>query len=965
MLFGPSALEITDVEGSTRRALDAWQAGTLLELNGRGPRRPGLYLMLEGGSLTGVWLVLGPSWVDRGDPGDDVVPPCAGAVLNALTEAIWWSRLKVHPRQDRGSASVWRPVVVLEWPPPLASRAAVNLPGEPVPERYQEAPEQGAFAEGEGEWLRLDEDRPAPVVDAELNLERDRGAPSGLPPSRSALTVVRGELRASSGRHRARFAMVPVLGEPGVPTADWLTTARETPTPDAAPSHTDGGSTADPPRLGGPLLLPGGGVGFAMAGWLDRRLVLRPAIPADIQAGTLHDRDVGGLMRARIEAAGKLSIALFLAVLLVALLVWRVSEPRVDSNPPPALTRPQPALSLCSVDNIRFVEELRCQITALSQVTDGTGRSCRDGAPPGSDSRPKPAWQPEAVVDVQPLWCGLRDRELDGWREPTSGAAWANLAAAQACFNVLGAPETYRSATAMHRPNVTAFFDERKLRIEPLVDLVEQLDTACLEVGRRARRQVEGAILATHIGDSSLSPTTAGAPGPESGSEAGRLRAELGKLAGRSLGGVERRCLLEGVQRGAERLPHYAHLCGEGGKSLPLSESWTALGPLGPTAPEPLPDARPLDVIERYTDARFATVARPELSPRAVVAKAEPTWRCHMGLTTGPVPLLAANGDREAPTSAPLSPWDLTLPIPRRYHLPGESSVRDQLLLDAGLNWLRARGDAGVCWRVVQARLNDYTPVHPLFSARAVESWPSEEQQLCGQICAGWFRVADPDRRTEWLTPDRDLARCVDGRPLKSAPAHGGAGFDALRLPWNADRRGEWVPPSASEICAFNLVAQGWLTGGPVPLPVDGAAPQRWAGEDEAGSQIAGGRGALAVEAALALDSYGGQRSSANCAYVATQCATTQVLDAMAHYPERPFNWAPDLSRRLAGLADNGERVSQTPWCRLIRPYLPRTGTRPDGRLDFPCATAVEESTAASVALVEVLSGKGELAEAP
>lgn len=946
-LTGPFPLELGDVLGSTRRALSRWQAGAAPGVvEAEQTRAPGLYLALEGEALTGVWLVFGATWTDRGDPGESPTPPYASEVLTALTEAVWWERLTVAPRESNEKAERWTPLVVLEWPPQLASRSGVAVPGEPTIERVQVPMEDRVEAE-EGAWLDDDLPTPAYVDEAYAEMETIHARPTELPWERSVVTVVRGELRAGGGSHRGRFAL-PVLDVAGapVPLATWWAAARE---------QAPGASSAA--RLSAPLDLPGSGIAFAAAGWLDRGLSMRPDHAADIRGGTLHDRDVGGLLWARLAESGRVSAALFLAVLLVALLVWRASEPRARSFHAPPEPEPPPALSLCSVDNARFVRELRCQTAAMAVSDDGTATVCGDDPGDGPTATFTEAQVPD---DVQPLWCGLRDRDLDGHHEPVTGVRWADLAAARACFNVLGYPDTYAAGgPGPRRPDVTAFFDERKLRIQPLVRLVHGLDSACEEVGRRARRQVEGAVMAAHIGDPTHRPDPITGQPPRGSTEAGRLREYLGGVAGRSLSLVERRCLLHGLRYGTDDALEYVDLCGPDVPPPPAADAWMALGagaPLEPADPED-PDAEPVpSVLSRYVGTRFALDQdHTPVSLARAVEQADASWQCHVALED---PRLDVGGVGSGRSPVPRV-WDLVLPVPATYTLNGRHTVRYQLLLDSGLRWLRARGDAGVCWDVVLSRLGDYSPVHPLLPERAVETWPSDEQQLCGQVCAAWYRVARSPNAGRWVTPGSDLDRCVDNRDMTGIQSGGTGRLDALQLPWNDDRNQEWTVPAAAELCAFNLLAQGWLAGGPMPLPIDGTAPQRWAGESEAGSLIAGGASDLAVQAAMSLDSYGGERSAATCGYAAAQCVVTQMLDAMASYPERPFTWAPTLQQRMSDLAYGKGGPRQTPWCRLVKPYLPRDDSRADGRLDYPCATAVADTVTAGMGLIEVLASGG------
>jgi hypothetical protein len=984
-LLGPEPLELTDVLGATRRAVERWLGGAALpEQPEDRLRSPGLYLAVRAAEpeLVGVWICFGPTWMDRGHAAPSGLPPYADAVLTALTEAVWWSRLRVWPIDSTGPARRWTPLVVLEWPPPLAARAELPLPGEPVPERARAPEDAPGWDRGDEEaWLDLDRGEAPVVAEVVEEAPAPGGASTGLPPLRSALTVVRGELEAGAGVHKGRYALVdPPLGEGPVPLGDWLGSALAPPGPAAAGA----------PRLGPPVELPGAGVGFPLRGWLDRRLQLRPPAGVDVVAGALHDRDVHGLWRARLRSAGVVSASVLLGVLAVAVLVWKASEPDVQYDAPPPPDRRQPALSLCSAANERFMEELRCQIAALAVVGDPTAPVCRDAQSPGPtafldlqlERRPLfdlgPA-EPLALADLQPVWCGLRDRAADGWREPQTQAGWTELAAAKACHNMLDAPEAYRLPGEVELPNVTAYFDERRLRIAPLVELVGRLDAVCDELGRRSQRQIEGAVLATHVGDATR---------PPSPSDAGALRAAVADAAAGALVGAERRCLREGVDEGFELAFRYDALCGGPEATPPIADGlWPQLGPQEPRpGPTPLlpagppvqprrrgpaPDAR-LPVIDRYVALRFGTFDRPRGALVQALSTAPPTWRCHLALSPREpeLPLLSASGAERAPATARLAPWDLTMAVPRAYELGGAAALHSQIEFDAAIGWLRGRGDAGVCWRVVQDRVADYVPVHPLLPGWGEAGWPSPEQQLCGQVCASWFRVARPPRADAWVTPNNDLAICVEPRSPEAAPAGDGAAFDQLRLPWNERRDGGWSTPTPAEVCGFNLVAQGWFAQAPAPLLPEGLDPARWAGEEIPGSQIAGGRRDAAALAAGALDSYGGERSAATCASVAVQCLVSQALDTMREFPDRPFTWAPGYAQRVALLsqgdagggpaARRGGEPLPTPWCRLVKPYLPREGAQADGRLDYPCAVAVEQVHAATLELVEQLAaGRG------
>jgi len=970
VLVGPYPLELADVLGSTRRALDRWQAKPEgPPPSKKGGREPGLWLMVENEALFGVWLTFGSTWLDRGDPGEAKDPPYADEVFTAFTEAVWWSRLDVAPVTEAGTVRTWTPLLVLEWPSPLAARSGLPIPGEPVSEKVQSLEKEDDVVE-DGQWLDESillaqaEEAATAIVSEVRDAQR-----SSLAPDRSALCVIRGSLTTRSGRHRGSFELLPLpVGDQLAPASFWFDLAR---LKLAEPAAEESG------RLRAPLSLPLGGVGFPMLGWLDRRLRLRPALPDDIHPGTIYERDVGGLLYRRFMEAVRVGVALLSAVVLFALLIWKISEPRSISFLPPVDPDPPPALSLCSVDNARFLRELRCQVAAMAVAVDPEAPVCGDHR---RSSEVAVFIEEDTPRDVQPLWCGLRDRELDQNWVPDTETGWADLAAAKACFNVLGYPDTYgqnsRGETA-YRPAVTAFFDERKLRIQSLVSLVEGLDQGCVEAGRRATRQVEGAILATYVGDAS------GAPDPETGqvvgeaSEAGQLREHIGEVAGRTLGLVERLCLLHGLRRGVDEPAHYDELCGKGVRLPPQNAAWTALGPKSATPPHRLAasstvgdDAsRQVTVIDRYVQTRFFTGADPSVEAlEEALAKADSPWRCHVQLT-GPRELSL----REQWGSAqPI--WDITVPGAFSYAGSGTGLVRSQLHLDAIVRWLRGRGDGGVCWRSVLQRVSDYEPVHPLLPERALGPWPSDQQQICGQICASWYRVEDPKGRDGWITPASDLGMCMD---RAQDPPENSSGLDRLRIPWNDDRDGLWVTPASAEICGFNLLAQGWLKERGAVLPVDGVEPFRWAGETQPGSMIVGGLGDrdLGAQAALAMDSYGGERSSTTCGYVAAQCISTLVFDSIDETPARPFNWAPNFRERVNELAENSgpaggdHAVTWTPWCRLVKPYLPRDDRSADGRIDFPCADAVEQTVQTGASLIEALASrtsvKVEVGESP
>ena len=79
------------------------------------------------------------------------------------------------------------------------------------------------------------------------------------------------------------------------------------------------------------------------------------------------------------------------------------------------------------------MEEFRCQIRQYAQNINTDKPFCGDK---GSNSQVTPLIKDFA--DLQPLFCGIRDRKLDNWvwgKEGAGGFNFGQLAAAKACFN--------------------------------------------------------------------------------------------------------------------------------------------------------------------------------------------------------------------------------------------------------------------------------------------------------------------------------------------------------------------------------------------------------------------------------------------------------------------------------------------------------------------------------------------------
>lgn len=861
-LQGPFPLDLANVETGLRAALDAVEAGAR---DGDAPgSRPGLYLLWSGEALAGLWVTLGPSWVVEA-PADADEVPLVRALLDALTEAVWWARLPV------GSTRRWDLAIVLEWPPALAERCGRATPGR-FPARVDERREGWGEPEGDaGGWLD-DPIEPAPAPDPAW------GAPAAPLERRSVLTVVACSLSLRRGRHTGRFAIVTpaAAAEPG----EWLGASASPAAPDAP--------------LGEALPLPGGRVGHAQPGWLGRDLEALPRATGTLGAA-LPPREIGGRLLQELRGATLLTGGVLAAVVPVGLLVQLAATPALRAAARLPEPEAQPPMSPCSIDHPPFLDALRCALgDAAGDPLDG----CDVGAP--------------APRDLQATWCGLADRADDA----LGRFDHARLAASQACYAVLGAPWSYRLDPEATGPGVAdpdRFLTDPSLGIAGLREVVEALDAACVQAGARLEAGVEGAVLATLVG---------GAEG-----EARALRdAALGH-AGRGRSAEERRCLAAGAESGVIGSLAYDGLCG--GRDPDGAPAWEALaGAPGGKAGASL--------AARYVHARFGPVASAGAPGEA------PTdlWACYGDLVAG-------RGAGATPVG-----WDEVLPRPARF---GGGLVARQLQLEAGLRALADGGlDAGPCWRVAARALETWPMAHPLV-AEVGDGWPAEDQQLCGQVCATAMGLRRPTGGP-WLTPRADLAACVDARP--PAGAAGPGVFDPLRLPWNGVPR---VKPRVEDVCAFHLVAQGWIGAAAGPVLVDALPPPLWAGEATVGSGVAGGADGAAARSAESLGTYGRARSRATCAHVAAQCFASGAIDVVSDGKLEPWSWGDRWRRWVADLPSRrrDELAAASPWCARVVPYVGADGALPDGELDYPCAAGVAEVRAAFGAELDALARAG------
>ncbi len=929
VLTGPFAFDTGAVLARGREALASVQrklredrSAELLAQPATG-EQPGLYVLLaedEGRArIAGFWVTFAPTWFDDGTPGaPDRHPPYAGGLLDAATEEVWWKNLTVN---DDGKGT-WRPIVVLEWPADLAMRSANPPPG--VFGRAR-AEQRGRRSDDEN-WLETTS--PGRTFDTKpvvVEVKEEREDPhAGVPARRSLITIVRGTLTYDRSLHRGHTTLIPpaLLSQapraPSVLLEDWLALVAGTNDQDAQQA------LEDTPALGPPLQLPGGRAGFPQAGWLTRTLDLWPQRAAEIIPGALSDRVVqtkwiGQVVRAFASMAAVLTLVGGLAVG-----VRIAAEPNPQPSQKPPTPAAQPAMSVCSADHQKFVEELRCQVARLSS----TGETFPDDPWCGDDGS-----QESTTVsneDLQAAWCGLLDRSQDGWegnrveREATYN--FGHLAAAQACFNVLGHPYPYAQPLGRGGGMLVAdperFLTDEALSIASLRDLVGTLEKACKTYRTRTESRVEGAVFASHIG-APYNRDDRFAGGQRESSAASLRRLMVG-VAAQGQSGDSVRCFEEGVHAGlaADR---YAGLCGEVDRTdedLTEKKIWKKMGGDVPASGQGL--------LARYVNARFGLggeIQNPKVKTDA------PLWQCHLTL----------NGVMPMSTGRAVSTrWDLTLPVPSTYSLNG-GGVQRQLQLDAALLSFEEGLNAGVCWEVVRKRIIGYEPVHPLLADLDPEGWPSEEQQLCGQVCATIFRVATTPEEERWVTRDLDLAMCYDNDPPIEGVSSGRGSFDELRVPWHGLPATGWRTPEASQVCAFNLVAQNYFPEGEAGFLVGGKSPVQWAGETTTGSRIAGGADGLAADAIAGMmrSSSGSGWSVGRCGHVATQCFSSVALGIMGDPKTERYEWLLKWSTEIERLAnDKPLKVAEAqPWCAPIQPYL--SLQREMAQFDAPCRQGV------------------------
>jgi hypothetical protein len=959
-----------------------------------------------------LWVTLDASWMEAGPaPGVEQLP-LAGALLEALAEVQWWG-----DAQDATLRPLvvleWPPALAVRSaappapppaaPPPAApltldAEAAPTIPPDdeppldlaedplaeapPAPEvlvPLAPAPAAPVKPPALGDINFWDDEltaappapRPAapppPVTPLSLEALPDLSLPDAAPPTPAPapvetssapppprapqlglMTVMQGTLVMRRGVHTGEFTLVtPSPDDAPRPLADWL----------ASPE--------------GPCLVPGERVARPLSGWLSRELALQPESPTRALDGRLTEpsaRALDGRLTRRVvqkpwRAMAQDAATSTLGVLLLALVVGAGAGLAADWSPavaptpdPPGLL---PAISPCSADHAQFMEELRCQVAAMAPDGDDVEAKqaikprCRDFGAPKSE------WVDQGG-DLRPVYCGLLHRERDRWTGNFDDAStrgsrhnFAELAASQACFNVLGHPDDYKQPqnSALRLADPRRLLDDPTFRISSLGAVVEELGERCDGLSERLEAKVQGAVLVTHIGvgDAPLTELDEDADtrpcltkGPDG--ERACMRAALTAVAARAVPSELRSCFAHGVTSGV-RWGAGDALCGarddRWSTESQQKKVWQGLAgtaKTGPVGNSP---------IQKYADARFVKTPAEKVS--------DPLWSCHLDLQ---------NKQSWAPVEVA---WGLKLPRPSQYDLGG-AGVGTQLLLDAALSALNGGEQAGRCWGVVRGQLAAYSPVHPLLEELDPARWVSTEQQLCAQVCAARYNVTPTEHDARWWTRTSDLGVCTSGETPNPEAVLENVGLDALQLPWNwswyqivrtvrgprPQKRAEedgmiWRAADPAQICAFHLAAQERIsTSDGRPLSGERSG-ESWAGAALEGSRIAGGKDGAAVRAIRGLEldkNYAHNRpvgayGQEVCADVATQCFTTIMLETMAGRPR--YQWVEGWQSAVAALPLRPieDVFLDDPWCAAVHSYI---NSSAQGILELPCTQGVMQA---------------------
>jgi len=617
-------------------------------------------------------------------------------------------------------------------------------------------------------------------------------------------------------------------------------------------------------------------------------------------------------------------------------------------------------VAVCSPDNPEFMREFRCRVQKLTESELSPREALTTACTAQVDC---------GGADLQARWCGLIDRSEDSWKADLLPGTddvtqdFARLAAAQACFDTLGQPAAYAIGGESTLVDADRMLSEDE-GIAAIIGLFDELEEACDGYQGLMERRVDGAIVATHVGY----------PYPnkplddiELGSQ--RLRLTARNVAVETWDEVDEICFDHGMRSGPE-VERVASMCGAPADAEPSfanGNGWRKLGDKLAASEDSRTCAD--DVLTAYLRGRFGTaLGRLPTSGR---------WACHASLSQ--------QADKLPSQSIARGNWEVPVRIPRRYDVRGGAAEISQLGLESAL--LAVRGGAseefGACWQVVTDLLADWPLVHPLYAAPDDQGWPVVPQQMCGQVCMGWY-LDEPRLLDEnWVAPENDVYRCVD----VDCPCRSDDGtcattstacldpdklFPLLSLPWNGRTQGlppasagsgAWVAPEIAQVCAFHLTAQDRLSLGADPwYPGELSGPQ-WAGEATGLPGVTGGGDGRAPASAVGFSAPGVDTTwgETECGAVALQCFAGEALRVRRSKAQQVnrSNWERAWLVAMEDIArESGDTVAQhAPWCALVHPYLRPSAAR--DTLDEPCRRGVASARASVLSTITTIAAGG------
>ena len=500
--------------------------------------------------------------------------------------------------------------------------------------------------------------------------------------------------------------------------------------------------------------------GRAVGGWLTpdgARVPWGPPHP-------LGDRSRVPMDVMRVLSGVSGSAALVLFGWAIAAIISFLVQPH-DAQVQAAAERANiPTISFCSASNPAFVEAVHCWTDRFAGgIEDLESSACdqRPGADPDLSAEVARTAREEISAEGRAAFCGLAHR-LEGSQQ----GARADEVLAEACFQVLGRPEQYADPARLRagRPAalVSSFLSDDRLRIQELAEVRQDLRDDCDQCESASLERVRDRAVLAWL-DASMRPGM-----PVSSIDAAELD----------------RCTARNPLWRARRRD------GDSESSKKQDKAYAAAFP-----------------YDRYTRLRFlgSTGSKPA------------EWSCYDH----------SESSRYSSMAQPPAPLGLAarLVTPRNLSPPplpaddlGKLGVRSQLglhmLLDGELQGSGARAAGAIaCASLVQKELSTYSSVHPLL----IEG-DGSVPDLCGQVCAGYFRVAQVDK--PWETAKEDLKLCVTGRVDPRAPERL---CPDRTLPIPRSSREEGLSDGADD-----LLKNRWASHKELDARWSPGAPKRW-----------------------------------------------------------------------------------------------------------------------------------------